>query len=596
MTQVESTQNKPKKLQILAEQIGPRRPFPEKLNVPIPFASGQSKLRPHEYKPIDLFHRFIPSELFQSIAEHTNEYAFEEISKKIDQNQREWRNVTAADIGGYIGAVLLIGAQPGGRDLAYYWNQKKDYPHWPVAKYVSLRRFQQISRYLKINRPGPLSDDQWYKKVEPLATHFRKATTSNVYELPQNLSIDEQLVKFKGRSKHTIQMNSKAAGEGYKIYSLCCSNGYLIDFKFSSATEKVAELEQYPGFSQSEAVVLTLAESLLARFPRPRPFYVLHLDNFFTTRKLYQRLYELGIGANGTAKAGSGIPKELAYLRDAMTKQNDHGEWFNYVVGSVNCIAFCDSASKAMMTTVHDPTMKEYTYFDGKKRPGASRKFAVDAETADLANSTNAAKFTCSAPSAPSNNQSQQYLRKLYALEHYNKEMGGSDNHAKLNSYYSVSQHYHRRNWLPLFYLLIDAAVTNVYILYKLGSKDRKLSHAQFQKEIAQSLLRGPGAILRQRPPRPPKARCDLRTKSVPKDSHKGHSWVKENDYRYCAVCNPASKKGRPRKALQEMSTNAPNKGNPSRKGIHRTMWSCSKCGISICHNSRCWARHLTFP
>ncbi|ERF72396.1 hypothetical protein EPUS_07558 [Endocarpon pusillum Z07020] len=466
--QVESTQNKSEKLKILAEQIGPSRPYPEKLNVPIPSASGQLKLRAHELKPIDLFYRFIPKELFMDIAEHTNEYAFEERSQEFDQIQRVWRDVTAADIGGYIGAILLIGAQPGGRDLAYYWNQKENYPHWPVAEYISLLRFQQISRYLKINRPGPLPDNQWYKKVEPLATHFRKATTPNMYELPQNLSIDEQLVKFKGRSKHTIQMNSKAAGKGYKIYSLCCSNGYMVDFRFSSATEKVAELGGYPEFSQSEAIVLDLAE----------PFYVLHLDNFFTTRKLYQRLYELGIGANGTAKAGSGIPKELAYLRDAMTKQNDYGEWFNYVVGSVNCIAFCDSASKAMMTTIHDPTMEEYTYFKRIKRPKASLKYAVDAETANAANSANAMKFVCPAPSTnstppanstlsansapptnstlsappallanstlpappalPANSENKpQYLRKLYALDRYNQEMGGSDNHAKLNSYYS---------------------------------------------------------------------------------------------------------------------------------------------------------------
>ena len=59
-----------------------------------------------------------------------------------------------------------------------------------------------------------------------------------------------------------------------------------------------------------------------------------------------------------------------------MTKQNDHGEWFNYVIGSVNYIAFCDSASKAMMTTVHDLTAKNYVYFDAIKRPGASLKYA----------------------------------------------------------------------------------------------------------------------------------------------------------------------------------------------------------------------------
>jgi Pyruvate/2-oxoacid:ferredoxin oxidoreductase gamma subunit len=75
-----------------------------------------------------------------------------------------------------------------------------------------------------------LPDEQWYKKIDPLANAFRAATTPELYQLPQNLSIDEQLIQFTGRSKHTIQMNSKAAGAGYKIYSLCCSNGYMIDF------------------------------------------------------------------------------------------------------------------------------------------------------------------------------------------------------------------------------------------------------------------------------------------------------------------------------------------------------------------------------
>jgi hypothetical protein len=82
-------------------------------------------------------------------------------------------------------------------------------------------------------------------------------------------------------------MSSKATGEGYKIYSLCYINGYIVDFKFSSAIKKVAELEDYKGFILSKSIVLDLASTLIERFPRPRPFYVLYLDNFFTIRKLY---------------------------------------------------------------------------------------------------------------------------------------------------------------------------------------------------------------------------------------------------------------------------------------------------------------------
>jgi Transposase IS4 len=150
----------------------------------------------------------------------------------------------------------------------------------------------------------------------------------------------------------------------------------MVDFRFTSKQEKVAEIGPWPSWTTSEAVVLDLATSLLVRFPRPRPFYVLYIDNFFTTQRLYQELYKQGIGANGTAKAGSGIPKELCYLRDTLRKQNDHGTWYNYVVKSLNCIAFCDMASNSMMTTVHDPTVEEYAYFDRIKRPGASLKYA----------------------------------------------------------------------------------------------------------------------------------------------------------------------------------------------------------------------------
>jgi Transposase IS4 len=140
----------------------------------------------------------------------------------------------------------LIGAQPGGRDLPYYWNVDDNLPDWPVAEYISLRRFQQISRYLKVNEPEDLPDEQWFMKINPLADAFRAATTPELYELPQNLGINEQLIKFSGRSKHTMQMSTKAAGEGYKIYSLCCPNGYMIDFRFTSAEQKVAEIGSYP--------------------------------------------------------------------------------------------------------------------------------------------------------------------------------------------------------------------------------------------------------------------------------------------------------------------------------------------------------------
>jgi hypothetical protein len=76
----------------------------------------------------------------------------------------------------------------------------------------------------------------------------------------------------------------------------------------------VAKLEHYKSFTLSKLIILNLASTLVECFSHLQLFYVLYLNNFFTTCKLYQELYERGIRANSTAKAGAGILKELAYL------------------------------------------------------------------------------------------------------------------------------------------------------------------------------------------------------------------------------------------------------------------------------------------
>ena len=43
-------------------------------------------------------------------------------------------------------------------------------------------------------------------------------------------------------------MNTKIVDEGYKIYSLCYSNDYIIDFKFNSVIKKVIKLKKYSNF------------------------------------------------------------------------------------------------------------------------------------------------------------------------------------------------------------------------------------------------------------------------------------------------------------------------------------------------------------
>jgi len=66
--------------------------------------------------------------------------------------------------------------------------------------------------------------------------------------------------------------------------------------------------DEYPkGFTDTERVVLTLVKSLLTSYP-PETKFRIAFDNFFTLHRLYVELRQYGVGAFGTAKAGSGGP------------------------------------------------------------------------------------------------------------------------------------------------------------------------------------------------------------------------------------------------------------------------------------------------
>ena len=112
-----------------------------------------------------------------------------------------------------------------------------------------------------------------------------------------------------------MMMCSKAAGEGFKIYSLC-SGDYLWDFVLTSPVHGISESTKVPGLTDIGSVVYNLSKQL----PGGPNRYVVYTDNFFTNVDLFTALREIGIGAVGTTKAGS-YPAELLALEGPSKKQ-----------------------------------------------------------------------------------------------------------------------------------------------------------------------------------------------------------------------------------------------------------------------------------
>ncbi|SLM35791.1 PiggyBac transposable element-derived protein [Lasallia pustulata] len=302
------------------------------------------------------------------------------------------------------------------------------------------------------------------------------------------------------------------------------------------------------------------------------------MDNFFTNVKLYTVLKELGIGACGTAKNGSGFPPELLTFREVLTKKNNWGMKAYSTVGEVLCLAWQDNNTVQLMTTVHTPgNMEAYDMLSTKKRHG----IPAEASTIKV---KNLPFYTLPSVYAHTQPYIERGLPFPTAIRHYNKHMGGSDGNAQGRAYYSPETRSFRY-WWPLFKFLIDASILNAYILWKLQYPASKLSHVEFQHQIALALLRSPAGTGRKRATivqvigRKDKGLAELE-----------HDWILRQKRAYCQIC--CVNKDRPlrerkRKPLGKIEGNVVKR--PRQRGP-QTLWGCKGCqGSACCRNASCW-------
>lgn len=142
----------------------------------------------------------------------------------------------------------------------------------------------------------------------------------------------------------------------------------------------------------------------------------------------------------------------------------------------------------------------------------------------------------------------------------------------KTAKYYSIAKHYHLRNWLSLFYLLLDAAITNSYI---------SLQTRYCFKSDRQTLIRNT-------------SRRDCKNISPRTWSYSLSTTSKDSRrlYRFYHIIRlqrriPWSFLGK------GIILSPPNGLNLRTKDTPRTIHFCTKCEIPICYNSHCWDSHL---
>jgi len=66
--------------------------------------------------------------------------------------------------------------------------------------------------------------------------------------------------------------------------------------------------------------------------------------------------------------------------------------------------------------------------------------------------------------------------------------MGGVDRFGHLNNMYAAGRRSNRW-WVPIFWWLVNAAITNAWILYNASSRHDSITHLQFVEKVAKGLI-----------------------------------------------------------------------------------------------------------
>lgn len=321
-----------------------------------------------------------------------------------------------------------------------------------------------------------LDDDSrrqlWFKKVAPLVNQTRKISLQLCTKPGFSLSIDEMMVRFRGRSSQTHRLKGKPISEGFKFFCISDSRtGYIHYFVpdgrvVNNSNPERNEYVSSATISKICAMILFLIARLkLVELNQQNNLnFLIAMDNYFTYPKVMSELRARNIGVLGTARNRRGWPPEQLKLSSNPTF--NELVWCRDQLGTL-VVRWVDNSCVLMVSTVHSPHEK---ILRPRKKP---RQTATNKSHLDLV----------------WNNGPIRNIHIPRIINDYNHFMGGVDLSDQLISYYTPNLRC-RRTWMPMMIQCLQIMRVNAYIVFKHLTPDNlgKNAHKLFVLDIVTSM------------------------------------------------------------------------------------------------------------
>ena len=382
--------------------------------------------------PADLFYSFFSFFMIQELVTRTNERMVDERATLGPKNRdtATFRDITFNEMKAFIACLIVSGC----RNDSHLRTKHMFENLFSVSFYrllFSEKRYAFIMRSLRFDNKAERNGNDRFEYCRVLWDTLMENCKRNWIAGP-TVTVDEQLIPFRGRCLFRMYMPNKPAKYGLKIFMVCDSKSQYCLFGIPYLGKgSVDKKELKGGVNQGEYFTMKLLElgNLLHDIGR-----VVVTDNWFVSRHLAQTLYNIGLFLIGTIRQKPYLPADTVCTN---------------LVNEQECVAFYD----------HDLNAN----YVMKRKKG---------------------KKTVTILTAVHNKLTYVEGKKTEAHMYYNAAKGGVDGFDKIIALHSVSRKTNR--WpMSIFYGMINIAVANAWIIFKGRPHERVCYKQDFMQNIA---------------------------------------------------------------------------------------------------------------
>lgn len=299
-----------------------------------------------------------------------------------------------------------------------YWSTSKDLNVPIISEAMSRDRFSEILSNIHVNDnlAIPVNNKDKLYKLRPMIESLNKRF-AEAYHGTRELSVNESMIKFKGRSSLKQFNPMKPIKRGYKLWCITDQKGYILNFSIYQGKNEALERE-FEHFNLGERIVLKLTK------PYWKQSRIIFFDNYFTSIILLERLKTENTFACGTIRANrKGTPPNL--IKDSEIARGDFD--YRFSTSGIGIFKWHDNKAVHFATNYHG---NEITSVQRTMKAGS--------------------KLTTKCPPV---------------VKDYNNFMGGVDLADRYRSLYNVDRKSNKW-WLRLFWGLLDITFVNAYVIY----------------------------------------------------------------------------------------------------------------------------------